>query len=102
MQGESAKPRLLVGPGNPTNSAASRTKTHRARSCYRMVALATRPPSRRSKSSHQTKITTVMLRHRLISAHPNSRGSEFHEGEVVGIVLFEAGCHGAEVLELVE
>ena len=34
--------------------------------------------------------------------HPDSRGGQFDEGEIVGVVLFEACGNGAEVLQLVE
>jgi hypothetical protein len=60
-QPERAKPHPLVGSGNPQNSAAARTKTNSTWLYYRMVAVATHSPSHRSKSPHQTKITTVML-----------------------------------------
>ena len=35
-------------------------------------------------------------------AHPDSGGGEFDEGEIVGVVLFEARCDGPEVFELIE
>src|SRR6476660_215638 len=34
--------------------------------------------------------------------HPNFDCGELHEGEVVGVVLFEAGRHSAKVFDLVE
>ena len=43
---------------------------------------------------------TRALGHRLISAHPDSYGGEFDEGEIVGVVLLEAGGDGAEVFDL--
>src|SRR5580698_5104600 len=35
-------------------------------------------------------------------SHPDSYCGEFDEGEVVGVVFFEAGGDGSEVFELVE
>lgn len=35
-------------------------------------------------------------------AHPDARGHKFNDGEVVGVVLFEAGGNGPCVLELFE
>lgn len=44
----------------------------------------------------------LRLGDRLIKPHPNSRGGEFDEGEVVGVVLFVARGDGPEVFELAE
>src|SRR5262249_20523716 len=45
---------------------------------------------------------STALGHRLIRAHPNSGGRELDEGEVVGVMLFEPRCDGAEMLEFAE
>ena len=49
-----------------------------------------------------TEMMTIGLGHRLISTHPDFGCGEFDEGEVVGVVLFEAGGDGSEVFDLIE
>lgn len=61
FRSERAGSHPLVAPRNPPHSPAPRAKTHRSRLCRRVVALATRPSGDRTKSTPQTKITTVML-----------------------------------------
>lgn len=46
-------------------------------------------PRRHARSSNHTP-------------HPYSGGGELHEGEEIGVVLFEAGGDGPEMLELVQ
>ena len=55
------RPHPLVGPGNPPHRHPPRAATHPARPRHRLVALATRPPSRRTTLTSETKNATVML-----------------------------------------
>src|ERR1700733_1504000 len=54
-------PDPLVDPGNPSYHPQARATPHPARSHHRMVALATRSPSRSKASAPQAKIATVVL-----------------------------------------
>ena len=58
----------LVDPGNPPLSSTSRAKTHSTRRCHGMVALAARSSGRSTEISFQTKITTVMLREKMLGS----------------------------------
>jgi len=49
----------LVGPRNPAHRTSPRAKTIRSRLHHRMVAVAARPPSRRTNVAYQKEITTV-------------------------------------------
>src|SRR6185295_15955293 len=51
----------LVGTGNPPGHHAFGATPHRTRRRYRMVPLAPRSPSRRTRGSHQIKNATVVL-----------------------------------------
>jgi hypothetical protein len=54
-------PDPLVDPGNPSYHPQARATPHPARSHHRMVALATRSPSRSKASAPQAKNETVVL-----------------------------------------
>src|ERR1700684_850069 len=54
-------PDPLVDPGNPSYHPQARATAHPARSHHRMVALATRSPSRSKASAPEAKIATVVL-----------------------------------------
>src|ERR1700733_80999 len=54
-------PDPLADPGNPSYHPQARAPPHPARSHHRMVALATRSPSRSKASAPQAKIATVVL-----------------------------------------
>jgi SRSO17 transposase len=56
-----AGPRPLVGPGAPPHRRPSRAATHPARPRHRLVALATRPPGRRTTLTSEARTATVML-----------------------------------------
>jgi hypothetical protein len=58
-----ARPYPLVGPGDPSHRRPSRAATHPARPRHRLVALATRPPSRRTTLTPEAKNATVVLEH---------------------------------------
>src|SRR5690242_10240765 len=51
----------LADPGDPSNSPTTQATTHQPSLYHCMVAMATRPPGRRSRGPSQTQITTVML-----------------------------------------
>jgi hypothetical protein len=51
----------LVHPGNQTYRSAPRAKANKPSQHYRMVALATSPPSRLKICTPKIKIITVML-----------------------------------------
>ena len=55
------KPHSLVGPGTPPHRRPPRAATHPARPRHRLVAVATRPPSRRTTLAPETKNATVVL-----------------------------------------
>src|SRR6476646_9577161 len=56
-----ARAHPLVDPGDPSNSPTTQATTHQPSLHHCMVAMATRPPGRRSRGAFQTQITTVML-----------------------------------------
>ena len=56
-----ARAHPLVDPGDPSNSPTTQATTHQPSLYHCMVAMATRPPGRRSRGASQTQITTVML-----------------------------------------
>jgi len=56
----------------------------------------------RSSPSFGSSITMICPRSPTDKSHPDSYCGEFDEGEVVGVVFFEAGGLGSEVFELVE
>ena len=56
-----AGPHPLVGPGAPPRRCPSRPATHPARPRHRLVALATRPPGRRTTLPPEAENATVML-----------------------------------------
>ena len=58
---ESGAPDPLVDPGNPPHRHETRTTAHPTRPRHRMVALATRSPSRSAPRTSQKKNATVML-----------------------------------------
>src|SRR5918912_1654110 len=55
------RPRPLVGPGAPPRRRPARPATHPPRPRHRLVALATRPPGRRTALTPEAKNATVVL-----------------------------------------
>src|SRR4051794_30081530 len=58
---EGTRPHPLVGPGTPPHCRPARPTTHPARARHRLVALATRPPGRRTTLTPEARNATVML-----------------------------------------
>jgi hypothetical protein len=63
------RPHPLVGPGTPPPRRPSRAATHPACPRHRLVALATRPPSRCTTCTSEAKNATVVLEGRLSVPH---------------------------------